>query len=42
MDIKVEANNYKSWVLTDRQICDLELIIDGSFNPLNGFLNEYN
>ena len=40
MNNKLEANNYKSWVLTDRQICDLELIIDGSFNPLNGFLNE--
>ena len=40
MNNKVESNNYKSWVLTDRQICDLELIMDGSFNPLTGFLNE--
>jgi len=40
MNNKIESNNYKSWVLTDRQICDLELIMDGSFNPLIGFLNE--
>ena len=40
MNNKLETNNYKSWVLTDRQICDLELIIDGSFKPLNGFLTE--
>ena len=40
MNNKSEANNYKTWVLTDRQICDLELIMDGSFSPLTGFLNE--
>ena len=40
MDNKSESNNYKTWVLTDRQICDLELIMDGSFSPLTGFLNE--
>jgi len=40
MNNKIESNNYKSWVLSDRQICDLELIMDGSFNPLIGFLNE--
>ena len=40
MSNKQEANKYKTWTLTDRQICDLELIIDGSFNPLTGFLNE--
>ena len=40
MKNKTESNNYKNWILTDRQICDLELIIDGSFKPLSGFLNE--
>ena len=40
MNNKSESNNYKTWVLTDRQICDLELIMDGSFSPLTGFLNE--
>ena len=37
MTDKAESNNYKNWILTDRQICDLELIIDGSFQPLTGF-----
>ena len=40
MNNKIESNNYKNWVLTDRQICDLELLMDGSFAPLTGFLNE--
>ena len=29
-----------SWTLTDRQLCDCELILDGSFSPLNGFMSE--
>ena len=32
--------DYKSWDLTDRQICDLELLLNGGFYPLNGFLNQ--
>ena len=32
--------NYESWNLTDRQICDLELILNGGFSPLKGFLNK--
>ena len=41
--LKVEAMNYKYWVLRDRQICDLEMIMNGAFAPLNGFLgkNDY-
>jgi len=35
--LKAQANNYPSWQLTDRQICDLELILNGAFHPLNGF-----
>lgn len=27
-----------SWTLTRRQLCDLELVLDGSFAPLTGFL----
>ncbi len=30
----------KSWVLTDRQLCDCEMILDGSFKPLNRFMTE--
>ena len=31
-----------SWTLTDRQLCDCELILDGSFSPLKGFMTEKN
>ena len=34
------ANNYPSLQLNDRQLCDLELIINGGFNPLCGFMNK--
>ena len=30
----------KSWILTDRQLCDCEMIMDGSFNPLDRFMSE--
>ena len=29
-----------SWILTERQLCDCEMILDGSFSPLNGFMVE--
>ena len=32
--------NNRSWTLTDRQLCDCEMILDGSFYPLNHFMNE--
>ena len=38
--LKVEAGNMPSWDLTARQICDLELLMNGGFNPLKGFLTE--
>jgi len=30
----------KSWDLTDRQVCDIELLLNGAFSPLEGFLTE--
>lgn len=31
---------HKSWDLSPRQLCDLELLMNAGFNPLVGFLNE--
>ena len=36
--LKTEAGNLPSWDLTPRQVCDLELLMNGGFAPLKGFL----
>ncbi len=38
--MKTEAADLVSHDLTPRQICDLELLMNGGFNPLKGFLSE--
>lgn len=35
-----ESETLKHISLTERQLCDLELILSGGFSPLEGFLNE--
>ena len=39
-EYKEKSASLKSLVLTDRQLCDIELIMNGAFSPLNGFLNK--
>ena len=38
--LKLDAGDMPSWDLSPRQICDLELLMNGGFNPLKGFLSE--
>jgi sulfate adenylyltransferase len=38
--LKMEAADLVSLDLTPRQICDLELLMNGGFNPLKGFLSQ--
>ena len=38
--LKVAAGEMPSWDLTPRQLCDLELLMNGGFYPLKGFLTE--
>lgn len=37
---KNDAKTLRSWDLTPRQICDVELLLNGAFFPLEGFLGQ--
>ncbi|MDJ0750098.1 MAG: bifunctional sulfate adenylyltransferase/adenylylsulfate kinase [Woeseiaceae bacterium] len=37
---KKSAGDYPSWDLTERQLCDIEMLLNGAFSPLEGFLNK--
>lgn len=39
-ELLAESEKLKDLVLTERQLCDLELILSGGFSPLEGFLTE--
>lgn len=36
--LRAEASTWPSWTLTARQQCDLELLANGAFSPLSGFM----
>ncbi|KAF2436589.1 sulfate adenylyltransferase [Tothia fuscella] len=38
--LETEAGNLPAILLTERQLCDLELIMNGGFSPLEGFMSE--
>ncbi len=38
--LKREAASLPSWDLSARQICDLELLMNGGFHPLKGFMTQ--
>ncbi len=40
--IKVESEVYPEILLTQRQQCDLELLVSGALSPLTGFMDEKN
>ena len=38
-ELKSHSKDWPSWDLTARQLCDLELLMNGGFSPLRGFMN---
>ncbi|MHC4569185.1 MAG: adenylyltransferase, partial [Planctomycetota bacterium] len=39
-ELKELSRDWPSWDLTPRQICDLELLLNGGFSPLEGFMTQ--
>ncbi len=37
-EIQAASRDWPSWDLTARQLCDLELLLNGAFSPLTGFM----
>jgi len=38
-NLQAEARYWPSWDLSARQLCDVELLLNGAFSPLRGFLS---
>jgi len=38
-ELEAESRAWPSWDLTERQLCDLELLLSGGFSPLGGFMS---
>jgi sulfate adenylyltransferase len=38
LELKAQSREWPSWDLTQRQLCDLELLLSGGFSPLVGFM----
>jgi sulfate adenylyltransferase len=37
-ELRAASHAWASWDLTERQLCDLELLLNGGFSPLTGFM----
>ncbi|HEV3278177.1 MAG TPA: bifunctional sulfate adenylyltransferase/adenylylsulfate kinase [Terriglobia bacterium] len=37
-ELQGESRDWPSWDLTPRQLCDVELLLNGGFSPLHGFM----
>ena len=38
--LKTESQQYQSLTMSQRQVCDLELLMNGAFSPLTGFMGQ--